>query len=548
MTTYLDFEKPIAELESKIAELRHLPNSADVDIADEVMRLQDKVQKLLRQTYAKLTPWQRVLVARHVERPHAQRYIDRLITDYTPLAGDRAFAEDFAVVGGLGRLDGRSVVVIGQEKGDDTDSRIKHNFGMARPEGYRKAQRLMKLADRFRLPVVTLVDTPGAYPGLDAEARGQAEAIAQLDRHLPRDRRAAGQRGDRRGRLGRRAGDRLGRQGVHARELGLLGDHAGGLRLDPVALQRQGAGRGRGDEGHGAGPQEARGDRRRHPRADGRRPSRARRDDRLGRQGGRPTRWPSSATSTPTRCAASARTSSSPWARRGFDLPPEPEAASQRSRPVADPQGRHGGRRGARDARAGAALRSAGLSPLLARRAPQQRGAGRLDARGADRPRRGPDRAHEDRLGRRDAAALQRAQGGRELPHAGDAVPRPHRSRHRPRAGQRPAHHARAAPTASPTGATRPSIPLQVRDLVAWLHDALPDNHTASRRARPSRPARRRRTSGCSARATTARRSPPISACRSASRTSSIPTAATASPAPTAPTSSRRRSTPSRRR
>src|SRR3954467_8743440 len=178
MTTYLDFEKPIAELESKIAELRHLPNSGDVDIAEEVMRLQDKVQKQLRQTYAKLTPWQRVLVARHVERPHAQRYIDRLITDYTPLAGDRAFGEDAAVVGGVGRLGGRSVVVIGQQKGDDTDSRIKHNFGMARPEGYRKAQRLMKLADRFHLPVVTLVDTPGAYPGLDAEARGQAEAVA----------------------------------------------------------------------------------------------------------------------------------------------------------------------------------------------------------------------------------------------------------------------------------------------------------------------------------------------------------------------------------
>jgi acetyl-CoA carboxylase carboxyl transferase subunit alpha len=178
MTTYLEFEKPIAELESKIAELRHLPNSSEVDIADEVMRLQEKVQKLLRQTYAKLTPWQRVLVARHVERPHAQRYIDRLIADFQSLAGDRAFGEDFAVVGGLGRLGGRSVVVIGQEKGDDTDSRIKHNFGMARPEGYRKAQRLMKLADRFKLPVVTFVDTPGAYPGLDAEARGQAEAIA----------------------------------------------------------------------------------------------------------------------------------------------------------------------------------------------------------------------------------------------------------------------------------------------------------------------------------------------------------------------------------
>jgi acetyl-CoA carboxylase carboxyl transferase subunit alpha len=155
-----------------------LPNSADVDIADEVMRLQEKVQKLLRATYAKLTPWQRVQVARHAERPHAQRYIDRLITDYMPLAGDRAFGEDAAIVGGVGRLQGRSIVVLGQEKGDDTDSRLKHNFGMAKPEGYRKAQRLMRLADRFRLPVLTFVDTPGAYPGMDAEARGQAEAIA----------------------------------------------------------------------------------------------------------------------------------------------------------------------------------------------------------------------------------------------------------------------------------------------------------------------------------------------------------------------------------
>src|SRR6201991_1586084 len=179
MTTYLEFEKPIAELESKISELRHLPNSGDVDIAEEVMRLQDKAQKQIRAIYAKLTPWQRVQVARHGERPHAQSYIDRLITDYTPLAGDRAFAEDAAIVGGLGRLKGRSIVVLGQQKGDDTESRIKHNFGMARPEGYRKAQRLMKLADRFRLPVVTLVDTPGAYPGVDAEARGQAEAIAR---------------------------------------------------------------------------------------------------------------------------------------------------------------------------------------------------------------------------------------------------------------------------------------------------------------------------------------------------------------------------------
>ena len=178
MAHYLEFEKPIAELEGKIEELRHLSGSSELNIADEVAKLQSKVERQLRQTYAKLTPWQRVLVARHVERPHAQRYIDRLITDYMPLAGDRVFGEDAAIVGGVGRLDGRSVVVIGQQKGDDTDSRIKHNFGMPRPEGYRKAQRLMKLADRFHLPVVTLVDTPGAYPGLDAEARGQAEAIA----------------------------------------------------------------------------------------------------------------------------------------------------------------------------------------------------------------------------------------------------------------------------------------------------------------------------------------------------------------------------------
>jgi acetyl-CoA carboxylase carboxyl transferase subunit alpha len=178
MTTYLEFEKPIAELESKISELRHQPTPGDVDVAEEVMRLQERVQKQIRTIYGRLTPWQRVMVARHAERPHAQRYIDRLITDYTPLAGDRAFAEDAAIVGGIGRLQGRSVVVLGQEKGDDTESRIKHNFGMAKPEGYRKAQRLMRLADRFRIPVLALVDTPGAYPGLDAEARGQGQAIA----------------------------------------------------------------------------------------------------------------------------------------------------------------------------------------------------------------------------------------------------------------------------------------------------------------------------------------------------------------------------------
>jgi acetyl-CoA carboxylase carboxyl transferase subunit alpha len=179
MPTYLDFEKPIAELEGKIAELRHLTDAGDINIADEVAKLQQKADRLLRQTYGKLNAWQKTQVARHPDRPHTIDYVGALIEDFTPLAGDRAFADDRAIIGGLGRFRGRSVVVIGHEKGADTATRMKHNFGMARPEGYRKAQRLMDLADRFRLPVVTLVDTPGAYPGVDAEARGQAEAIAR---------------------------------------------------------------------------------------------------------------------------------------------------------------------------------------------------------------------------------------------------------------------------------------------------------------------------------------------------------------------------------
>ena len=175
----LEFEKPIAELEGKIEELRHLSDNGDVNIADEVSKLQAKVDKLLRSTYAKLTPWQKTQVARHPERPHALAYIAALIDDFTPLAGDRAFAEDQAIVGGLGRFRGRSVMVIGHEKGHDTESRLRHNFGMAKPEGYRKAVRLMEMANHFQIPVITLVDTAGAYPGVDAEARGQAEAIAR---------------------------------------------------------------------------------------------------------------------------------------------------------------------------------------------------------------------------------------------------------------------------------------------------------------------------------------------------------------------------------
>ena len=179
MPTFLDFEKPIAELEGKIAELRHLANAGDMNIAEEIGRLQTKAERLLKQTYGKLSAWQKTQVARHPERPHFSDYVEALIDDYVPLAGDRSFADDKAIQGGLGRLRGIPVLIMGHEKGSDTATRVRHNFGMAKPEGYRKAVRLLELADRFKLPVVTLVDTPGAYPGVDAEARGQAEAIAR---------------------------------------------------------------------------------------------------------------------------------------------------------------------------------------------------------------------------------------------------------------------------------------------------------------------------------------------------------------------------------
>ncbi|MGY9015655.1 MAG: acetyl-CoA carboxylase carboxyltransferase subunit alpha [Rhodospirillales bacterium] len=179
MASYLDFEKPIAALEGKVEELRRLVDDGDVNIAEEVTKLQAKADRLLENTYAKLTAWQKAQVARHTGRPHVIDYISQLIEDFTPLAGDRTFGEDAAIVGGLGRFRGQSVVILGTEKGNDTESRVKHNFGMARPEGYRKAQRLMRMANRFGLPIITLVDTAGAYPGIDAEARGQAEAIAR---------------------------------------------------------------------------------------------------------------------------------------------------------------------------------------------------------------------------------------------------------------------------------------------------------------------------------------------------------------------------------
>jgi acetyl-CoA carboxylase carboxyl transferase subunit alpha len=177
--TYLDFEKPIAELESKVSELKTLEDGEGVQISDEIKKLEQKAKAALVDTYNKLTPWQKTQVARHPDRPHCLDYVRTLIDDFTPLAGDRYFSEDEAIMGGLGRFRGTPVVVIGHEKGSDTEGRIRHNFGMARPEGYRKAVRLMEIADKFNLPVITLVDTAGAYPGIGAEERGQAEAIAR---------------------------------------------------------------------------------------------------------------------------------------------------------------------------------------------------------------------------------------------------------------------------------------------------------------------------------------------------------------------------------
>lgn len=179
MTVFLDFERPLAELEGKIEELRHLSNSNDLNIVEEISKLQSKADKSLRQAYANLTAWQKVQVARHPERPQFLTYLNDFVEDFIPLAGDRTFAEDRAIVGGIGRFADKSVMIIGQQKGHDTDSRVHHNFGMPKPEGYRKARRLMELADRFNLPILTFIDTSGAYPGIEAEERGQSEAIAR---------------------------------------------------------------------------------------------------------------------------------------------------------------------------------------------------------------------------------------------------------------------------------------------------------------------------------------------------------------------------------
>ncbi|HEX5536233.1 MAG TPA: acetyl-CoA carboxylase carboxyltransferase subunit alpha [Sphingobium sp.] len=179
MVTFLDFEKPVAALEARISELRDTAQSGEINMDTEIAKLQQRSQKMLKDIYAKLTPWQKTLIARHPQRPHFKHYVDGLFDEFLPLAGDRAFSDDQAILGGFARIGKRRVMVIGHEKGEDTASRLKHNFGMGKPEGYRKAIRLMQLADRFGLPVVTLVDTSGAFPGVQAEERGQAEAIAR---------------------------------------------------------------------------------------------------------------------------------------------------------------------------------------------------------------------------------------------------------------------------------------------------------------------------------------------------------------------------------
>ncbi len=241
MRHFLDFEKPIAALEGKVEELRHMSSDGSINIADEIGKLQTRIERELKTTYEKLGPWEKVQVARHPDRPRVSTIINQLFEDFTPLAGDRNYAEDYAVIGGMARFRGQAVMVMGTEKGSTTEERIKRNFGMARPEGYRKASRLMDLAGRFGLPVLSFVDTAGAYPGRGAEERGQAEAIASAIRSV--------------------------------RTCHLFGDLARGLRLDPVAQRRSCQGRRRGASHHIGAYEGTWRDRRHCPRAAGRRAS-----------------------------------------------------------------------------------------------------------------------------------------------------------------------------------------------------------------------------------------------------------------------------------
>ncbi len=251
---YLEFERPIAELEGKIVELQKLAEAdPTMDIGQDVARLRDRAGEMVRDTYASLTPWQKVQVARHPGRPHFLDYGRAILDDVTPLAGDRQFGEDQAIIGGLARFRGRPVVFMGQERGNDTQSRVKHNFGMAMPEGYRKAVRLFELADRFGLPVLSFVDTSGAFPGVTAEERGQAEAIARsidagLSLKAPFIATIIGEGGS-----GGRHRHRRRQPCLYVGTCGLFGDLAGRRRFDPVAQRRKGAGSRHRAQNHGAG-------------------------------------------------------------------------------------------------------------------------------------------------------------------------------------------------------------------------------------------------------------------------------------------------------
>ena len=315
MRSYLDFEKPVAELEAKVEELRAMQAGGNaVAIAEDIGRLEAKAAQALNDLYAELTPWQKTQVARHPQRPHCLDYVSALITDFTPFAGDRKFGDDSAIVGGFGRFRGESVCVIGHEKGSTTESRLKHNFGMARPEGYRKAVRLMEMADRFDIPVLALVDTAGAYPGIDAEERGQAEAIARsteacLNLGVPNVAVILGEGGSG-GAIAIATANRV-----------LMLEHAIYSVISPEGAASilwrdtaQGAGRRHQHEDHRAGSRALRHHRRDRHRAGRRRAPRPRGRHRGGRRGDRRTRWRASRGSTAKPCAASAATSSSPSA------------------------------------------------------------------------------------------------------------------------------------------------------------------------------------------------------------------------------------------
>ena len=245
MQSYLDFEKPIADLEGKIAELKSLSDPDKVvSIDDEVAALTSRADQALADIYKKLSPWQRTQVARHPQRPHFSDYVKALVTDWTPLAGDRKYGEDPALQAGFGRFKGAPIAVLGQEKGSDTSTRLAHNFGMANPEGYRKAVRIMDMADRFNIPVVSLVDTAGAYPGPRGRRARPGRGDRALHGKISRDRRSEPRHHHRRGRVGRRHRHRDGQPRADARARDLQRDLAGIGRLDPVQGSRQGHGNG----------------------------------------------------------------------------------------------------------------------------------------------------------------------------------------------------------------------------------------------------------------------------------------------------------------